>query len=135
MEIFQEEYLRGVMYQKEKAAVRASNELATQNQNLTIFWNTNDGRCIPFPSLDSDHIINIVSLLLRRQKEFQEVKDLANSKGLSIMEPKVQGRTVDSWITLLLEELDRRVNAEEEKAIDAVKKAKENLRNIRDALK
>jgi hypothetical protein len=85
--------------------------------------------------MDSNHIINTVSLLLRRKEAFQEVKDLANSKGLSIMEPKVQGRTVDSWITLLLEELDRRVNAEEEKAMEAVKKAKENLRTIRDALK
>lgn len=135
MAIFEEEFLLGRMYQQERAAIQASNEIAAQNQILTIFWKSNDGRCISFPSLDSNHIINIISLLLRRNKKFQEIKERAKAKGLSVMEPRVQGRTVDSWVTILLEELDKRVNEGEEKAIDAVKKAKENLRNIRDALK
>ena len=135
MAIFEEEYLRGRVYQQERAAMQASNEIAAQNQNLTIFWNSNDGRCIPLPSLDSNHIINIISLLLRKDKEFQEIRDLANTKGLSVMEPKVQGRTVDSWITILLEELDKRVDEEKEKALNALKKANQDLKDIRDALK
>lgn len=135
MAIFEEDFLRGRMYQKQRAAIQESNEAATKNQSLTIFWNSNDGRCIPLPCLDNNHIINIISLLIRRDKEFQEIRDLAHTKGLSVMEPKIQGRTADSWITILLEELDKRVDEEKEKALIALKKAKQDLKDIRDALK
>lgn len=73
-----------------------------------LIWRSRDGRETSLRDMDTDHLLNLVMYLNKRQEEFNHLVDLAQEKDLEL--PPLMFRDVpySIWVAIGVKELNRR---------------------------
>jgi len=70
-------------------------------------WISGSGN-IAITSMTDEHLMNTVALIVKRLREYEEIRDISNDYGYLIPSYRVQGKPAMYWIKAMIKELSVR---------------------------
>lgn len=85
------------------------NKRKERKASSKVVWTTGQGEQLLLADMEDSHLRNTVAYIKRKSEEWKKTRlQILNERNHDLGEYRINGASGEQWITLLLDELDRR---------------------------